>query len=291
MTGIGDISQPPAGLEGLPFAAIETFDSRDLQVQSGKRTRRRRFIVYAKSSAGEVIPSESYAVQLTNVGYGDAHPEDLGLRALDVSVRILPETGRAAMEVVWSYRRGELTAGEPEDPEAPGYQQVDLSGETQFISIYRQNALIPTNGIPPQGRPDIGGSPVDVAGEPISLLLRQAAYSVIVNYQLSEYNSQLLINLSGTRNNATYLGFPAGSVLYGRPRATRISQGVVKVTHQLIVDQEQLHLRQQASADSDGIRTSTTVPGGVGDLHASFVYHVQPFPVLNDFTVLGINHQ
>jgi hypothetical protein len=285
----GEFSGGPGLADGQRFDAVETFDSRELQVQGGQRTRRRRFIVYARAGAGAVLPSDNYAAQVTGVAYGDAHPEDIALRALDVSVRVLPETGRGAMEVVWGYRQGELSGPEPDDPEAPGYQQVDLTGEAQFVDVYRQDADIPPDGIPPAGRPDIGGEPVDVAGEPISQLLRVPSYSVVTNVPLSQYQAQTIIDLTGTRNAGPFLGFPVGSVLYGRPRSSRIAQGVVRITHQLLVDQERLHLRQQAAADTDGVRTSTDVPGGTpGDLHASRVYHVQPFPNLADFTVLGI---
>lgn len=284
----GDTSAPPGTQDSQRFAAVETFDSRELQVQGGKRTRRRRFIVYAREGAGTVLPSDNFAAQQTGVVYGDSHPQDPVLRALDVSVRVLPETGRGAMEVVWSYRRGELTGEEPDDPEAPEYQSVDLTGEGRFIDVYRQGADIPADGIPPAGRPDIGGEPVDVAGEPISTLVTTAAYSVVRNYPLTGYSASTILNLVGSRNNATFLGFPTGSVLYGRPRSSRIAQGVVRVVHQLLVDQETLHLRQQAAADSEGVRLSNQVPGGAGDSHAERVYHVQPFPTLSDFSVLGI---
>lgn len=284
----GGPSDPPGSGNTSKFDAVETFDSRTTSVDGGKQTRTRRFIVYANSGSGEVIKSTNLAVSLTGVAYGDTHPENPLLRALGLSVRVLPETGRAAMEVLWTYRRGELDDVEPDDPEAPEYQSVDLSGEAQFFDVFRQDAALPSGGNPPAGKPDIGGTPVDVAGEPISLLLVTGAFRVQRNVALSNYSAVQLLDLTGTRNNAPYLGFPTGAVLYGRPQASRIAQGVMRVTHQLLVDRDRLHLRQQAQADSEGVKLSISVPGGEGGSHAERVYHVQPFPLLADFSVLGI---
>jgi len=293
LSNVGPGAFPPVDGSGSTgdttrLRSIETWDSRTLNVTQGRRTRTREFVVYATDGSGIVVPSDAVAVQQTGVAYGDAHPEDPGLLALDVTVAVTPEAGRGALRVRFTYRRGELIGPEPEDPLAPDYQEVNLSGDGQFIDTYRDNAAVPDEGTVAPGRVDIGGEPIDVAGEPQSRLLVQGTYVISRNYPLSEYSAPTLLAAIGVRNQAPFLGFPAGSLLYGRPRTSRVAQGVVRVVHQLILDQHRFHLRQQAYATTEGKQLGTNVPGGEGGSHASRVYHVQPFPLQGDLEALNI---
>jgi len=220
----------------------------------------------------ETYTSPDQALAAVNIQYGDPHPDDPAAVAVDVDASILPETGRFA----------------------------SIDADLEFVDTWRVPFVneqgsgfpltFPPDGNPPLQRADIGGCPVDVAGQPISRPLRIGRYQTAQNYTRENYDFSVLFNAVGCRNDAEFLGFPRGSLLYGRPRSTIIAFNTIRVVHEFVVDPLQLHMRQQARADEEGIELTTEHPcTGVGEgTYAAFVYWVQPYPRLIDFTTLGI---
>jgi len=278
--------------------AAETYDSRRLSVSGGRVTRTRSWVVYARPGANTLVPSGDYPALATGVQYGQVHPEDATLRAVDVTSSPTRMAGRLAYDVTWTYRRVEIQpAGVPDDPEAPGYQEVNLDGEPQFLDAWRQQrsgggwATAPRGDIIPP-RTDVGGVPIDTGGRAGSFLVRVGSYSIPRNYRLQDYVATQFLDAMGARNDAPFLGFETGALLYARPRSSRIEQGVVRVVHTLVLD-EFFHCRQIAGADENG-EVEITTPGGVIDgityekSHASSVFWIQPFPRLIDFQSINI---
>jgi hypothetical protein len=275
------------------FVAVETYTSREFSLASLKQERRREFIVYARETTTELLLNIDQAGEQTGVKFGDPHPDDPRFVAVDFRSAFIPEAGRRAARIEIVYRP--FVASEiPVGPEEETYQEINIDGDLEFVDTWREQSddppmLIPLNGNAPKPRVDIGGCSIDIAGQPVSRPLRTGRWQITRNYSINEYNAGQLLYAVGTRNNATFLGFPTGSALYGRPKSTRVAEGIIKVVHEIIVDPVQFHMRQSARADENGIEL---VNGGLGSCgagqRAAFVYWVQPFPTLIDFNALNI---
>ena len=264
------------GQSGL--TVIETYTSPAIQQDDERIKRVREFIVY-----GEMANLDQ-AIAAVNITYGDPHPDDPAAVAVDVSANILPETGKFAARLAYTYvAERELLA------------EFSIDADLEFVDTWRVDNTVggfpltfPDLGIPPLVRQDIGGCPIDVGGQPVSKPLRVGRYQTAQNYPREDYDFSVLFNAVGCRNDREFLGFPPGSLLYGRPRSTNLSPNRIRVVHEFLVDPIQLHMRQQARADESGVETTSTHPCDDGT-YAAFVYWVQPYPQLIDFGVLGID--
>jgi hypothetical protein len=279
--GIFPSGETEGGQSGL--TVIETYTSPAIRQDDERIRRVREFIVYGE------LGTLDQALAAVNIQYGDPHPDDPAAVAVDVDASILPETGRFAARVAYTYSaERELLA------------EFSIDADLEFVDTWRVPVvnddgsgfplLFPADGIPPLERTDIGGCPVDIGGQPISRPLRIGRYQTAQNYTREDFNFATLFDAVGCRNDAEFLGFPRGSLLYGRPRSTNLAFNTIRVTHEFVVDPLQLHMRQQARANEEGIELTNDHPcTGVGfGTYASFVYWVQPYPRLIDFEVLGI---
>lgn len=311
------------------FAAVETYTSRQANLQEGREQRSREFIVYSTGSSLEPLPDAATVVQLTNVEYGDQHPENTNLRAVDVDIRPTRNAGRGAYLVVWNYRAVSFTGGipgqpnpTPENPEAPDYQEFNLATDPTLIDVWRVPPFDPLaffedgNIVFDNDQPeDIGGIPVDTGGIPASYLFRRGTFEITRNIEFSQFDSRPLLEAGGARNQSSFLGFPAGRLLYLGARSTRVSQGVIRITHEIGYD-EFAHMQQKPDVvDATGeIKLSQPFieddPPGPSDppateiftldengvrkgrkyetRHAYKVKWFQPYPRLLEFDSLGI---
>lgn len=275
--------------------AVEVYDSRRAETFNGREQRIRRWVVYRTDGTGQPVPSADAAVNETGVSFGDPHPEAATLRAYDVRTRISTTAGRGVYEVEWVYRAVlELFDGRPEDPEGVDYQEFNITADPTLIDVYRAPPFpeFPPGGNNPQPGVDIGGVPLDTAGQKSSYLNRRATIEVVRNYALSDYNPLLYVSAGGRRNANAWEGFEAGRLLYLGSRTSRIAQGVVRVVHLLGFD-EFFHLLQVAATDENGDVTLTE-PGAIiggapyDSSHARPVSFAQPYPNTIDFATLNM---
>lgn len=296
MTGINN---EDLGLgDSTRLQAIERYDSRRASTNQGAVTRVRRFQVYSKAGSGTPVPSAEVAVNEVGVDYGDPHPENSALRAIDVTVEVDAQAGRNLYNVEWTYRQvGFAGIGGgvgPANPQAPNYQEFNISADPTLVDVYRipPYAEFPPGGNNPQPTVDIGGVPIDVEGQRASYLNRRAILEVVRNYDFDFYNPRLFIAAAGNRNELPWQGFSAGRLLYLGSRADRIAQGVVRVSHLLGFD-EFFHLLQVAQTNEDGtvkVAPPGTFIGGVpyDSAHANRVSFAQPYPGIVDFDALDM---
>lgn len=275
--------------------AVEAYDSRRAETVSGREQRFRKWHVFRTDGSGEPVPSADSAVNETGVSFGDPHPEAALLRAYDVRTRISTTAGRGVYEVEWVYRNVlGLFDGQPEDPEAVDYQEFNITADPTLIDVYRAPPFpeFPLGGNNPQPGIDIGGVPLDTAGQKSSYLNRRAIIEVVRNYDIATYNPLLYVSAGGRRNAEAWEGFEAGRLLYLGSRTSRIAQGIVRVVHLLGFD-EFFHLIQVANTDENGDVTLTepgAVIGGVAydSSHARPVGFAQPYPNLVNFDTLDM---
>lgn len=293
------LSQDSNNPVGSQFTSVEVYDSRRDQLIDGREYRSRSFRVYSPDNGPEIPDSRSAVIE-TGVNYGDPHPENAQLRAIDVSVRVNPTVGRRMFEVTWTYRAVSLSivgSEPPKNPDAPDYQEFNITTDPTLVDVYRAPPFFefPPNGniTNPPWPSDIGGVPVDSAGQRGSYLFRRGIIEVSRNLELQQFNVFALLEAGGARNASDWQGFEAGRLLYLGARSSRVSVDVVQVVHQLGFD-EFFHLQQVADTDEDGnVKLSTPDETNVGgsvypSAHAFPVRWFQPFPRLIDFDLLDI---
>jgi len=237
------------------------------------------------------------AVNNCTVVRGNPHPDDSECFAHTVSVSQVPKSG-GAVDVTWKYLanqfgivgdgQGDDGAGDTQTPETG---IMSMSVGQVLLTEWREDAELPSGGDlgSMMGTWDIGGWAIDKRGVgasrahiivPISVTIETPYLPNIANIRA----------LTGRRNNTSFIGGNRGKVLYkGTSGMNRNRQGIWTSVHQFQWD-DNYHLRQFPDRDYDNkimIGDETTDY----DTKAHKVFWYQPFPVLGNFGVLGLNVQ
>tara|TARA_R110000824_G_scaffold1991_1_gene9694 strand:- start:6758 stop:7591 length:834 start_codon:yes stop_codon:yes gene_type:complete len=154
-------------------------------------------------------------------------------------------------------------------PEEIGFEELSGRCTGGFDLLYRANPAI-FDGTGKDG--DIGGTPVDVAGQPTSVF--RSKYEIALSrtsYQqfsreISDYGSQV-----GTRTSREIFGIPGGFLLYRGANIVRITHNSYRVSHTWAFD-EFAHIIQTPEYTADG-NCPLDENGKV-----LTVFGVQPFP-------------
>jgi hypothetical protein len=127
---------------------------------------------------------------------------------------------------------------------------------------------------------DIGGTPIDIAGKPVSLSIFQQTVDVRSPFA-NQPDFDRIRTLTNQRNDSVWMGFPRGVLLYLGAQATASSGNIWTTTHKFAADPI-YHARQIARRDSDG-KVLQKKFEGVEYTQAKEVYWVQKFPKLGNF--------
>lgn len=275
----------------MAVTVIESIESRAIATRDGLTTARRSFHVYDDVTAIDE-PVKIYQLFGSNglPNYGDQFPQaQIALRATSVSVDRL-EGQNDAWRVDWEYTEQSYGQLQQKQPQEIGYVDVsgELSGETvdcwRTLTTAEISALVAVGSTYPLGTPlpsqwDIGGRAVDIAGEPLTKLLRQISITYAVTVS-SPPNMLTYGPFVGKRNIATFSNLGPGRVLYLGASVSRTSINRWSISHKFLAD-EWLHMRQVPLRNPDGsVVLNPSAPGGV---RAQTVMFAQPFPELADF--------
>lgn len=290
-------------------------------------TRRFKVWSDANDIVGSALP-ETVALAGSGVSMYSAHPSIVGYAATGYDVRKvqdaddlwevdwhysplvtaptvdipITEPGYTELNISWTPLFIDVYRVQPSEK----YQEniLDPNGD-EFIP----DLIIPSDGNPdgtPDGPVDIEGMSVDERGVPTSkehltVTLRYTHVREVTD--LSYFST--ITSAVATRNDATWPvvgGASTGSLLYKGAQSTRIAPGVYRFVHEFVFD-EWNHLRQvtRTNADDQIVKTkatnsnptrySGTVSMGVGSDAsevAAYVWWVQPFAEVSDFTDLEI---
>jgi hypothetical protein len=152
-----------------------------------------------------------------------------------------------------------------------------------FVDVWRIGANWPNLNNPGNG--DIGGTPVDACGEPVSATVFNQEIS-LVNIKPNAQTGAIL-NALGKRNTETLFGIAAGYVLFVGASARRTASNSYEVTYRFIYDGA-AHLRQICARDVDG-QPLLNAPDANGNATARHVMARQPFPNTGNLTnLLGL---
>jgi len=279
----------------MALTVVEQAESRPIQNNDGKYTGSRVFIVYDDASPLTTPADVSNVLGTGGLPYFlDQHPDaSIPLLATGHSLRRL--SGHIdTWEVTWNYSEMAVTPVQNLLPNDVGY--VDISGESraEFVDTWRvltdsQIAALVAGAAYPNGTPassfndDIGGTPIDVAGEPVSRLVRmsEVQLSVVTSAPFGFGSLEFYV---GRRNSVEFFGGAVGTVLFLGASQRRIDFNKWSIGLRFLRDQ-QYHMRQAPKVNPDGSpMLASYVNGGI---HADDVYFVQPYPELANFFSLA----
>lgn len=171
-------------------------------------------------------------------------------------------------------------AGATEETTAPPYVEPSWTPGTRELELYRYGPTVPTNGTVADNFLDIGGTPVDFSGKPFSGLANQETISIDTLWPAIDCypDTTAFDPLRMTRNPTTFLGRPAGSVLYLGPRLTPTHPQWFTLTQEFLWDAN-YHLVQRPGLDKDGQPILDTFSGPHG-LQAKYVRFFQMYAML-----------
>jgi hypothetical protein len=186
-------------------------------------------------------------------------------------------------EVQFTYENSE-----PGDklPNEEGYVQITIDYASEFRDAWRTGPTIPANGT--QTGLDCGGTPIDKAGVPLSILVRMSDITITETVSAASFpeRSLKIRQARGRRNSTIFQGAPIGQVLYLGANASRIGLEKFSITHKFRQD-EFLHMIQSPRRNQLGI--VEPVADAQGIFRAGNVDLVQPFPNFADFNLLSEN--
>jgi hypothetical protein len=270
----------------------ELIDSRPVEFVGGKNLAYRMFSVEQDSPALS-SPDEVAALMGSNglPKVGDPFPGTT-LEAFDYRIRKF-DGQTDLFHVAFTYRDPSgIGAAIGKQPGEVGYVEISFDARADFQDNWRTltreqfDGLVASGGPYPSGSNsadfDIGGSPVDAAGEPVSVLRRSVVLVVGVTLdhkpRIGDY-----FPFIGRRNNTEFGGAPVGSVLYAPPRGRRVDVNRWNVEHQFVVD-DWYHMLQQAARNPRGEVILDAESG-----RASNVWFSQPFPSFGNFYAIDTN--
>ena len=178
-----------------------------------------------------------------------------------------------------------------------GFSSIESNIREEAIDIWRTGTTVPSGGT--QNNSDIGGTPADSAGEPISFLLPIASISIRnVIYGRPQYAT--IMAIAGKRNSASFtfgatgntFTCATGTLVFTGASTSRTGPNVYEINYQFNYDPTLYHMRQIAMRDLKGVKTSRPTPGSPVSASnvetASVVFWRQPFPDTTAFSALGI---
>ena len=178
-----------------------------------------------------------------------------------------------------------------------GFTSIETNIREEAIDIWRTGTTVPSGGT--QNDNNIGGTPADSAGEPISFLLPIVSISIRnVIYGRPQYAT--IMAIAGKRNSASFtfgatgntFTCATGTLVFTGASTSRTGPNVYEINYQFNYDPTLYHMRQIAMRDLKGVKTTRPTPGSPVSASnketAETVWWRQPFPDTTAFSALGI---
>ena len=266
--------------------ATELLDSRKLFLRDGILSGERKWSVVSQTAGTRLLPKDAIHAPGMPV-YGDRdYPNLYELFAKDAE--IVPVDGaNDHYTVSWTYTSGGIT-GPPQGREEPGYVEKNVVQRAEFADVYRVGtfSFIPDEGNPTavQLRTNIGGTPIDVQGRPISVVRVKQSIMIteVIEFDplISAYGAA-----AGSRNGQTFLGAAPGTIVYVGANSRTVRNGVWSVDHEFVYD-PYFHLVQIPNRDQEAEVACVSFHNVYRQ--AELVFWRQPFPSQANFDALSI---
>lgn len=261
---------------------VELQETRSFSESGGRVTASRKFRIWDDASTITTprVVRDSFGDPLPEIG--ELFPEEKVIYCTGYNIRSVPDS-LGVWEVEFIYENSEPGRFLPQED---GYTQITIEYAAEFRDAYRTGVTIPTNGT--SSGADCGGTKIDKAGVPISVLVRMSDVTIIETVSAASFpaRSQNIRLARGRRNSVPFQGAPVGQVLYTGATATRVGIEKYQITHRFRQD-EDYHMIQSPRRNQLGQVQTTADAQGV--YRADFVDLVQPFPGFANFNLLSEN--
>tara|TARA_Y100000593_G_scaffold94952_1_gene197543 strand:+ start:2569 stop:3405 length:837 start_codon:yes stop_codon:yes gene_type:complete len=265
----------------------ELLSGREVSFSTGAyRTATRTFAVYSDSGQSIDVSEVLSQPGIPDVGefmvQGEAHPTLPFMTAQEATVQPYAEH-KDAFLVTIRYARMKIWGP---DSNAVGYMSFTADVQTEFRDVWRTLPNAPTNINNPNDD-DIGGTAIDVKGEPVSQAFTTTSFEIehVIDYPIP---FSFLLNMGGRRNSNQWGVFNPNTVLYEGTRTSSVAIGVYRLTHTFHFD-SMYHLRQVSVPDFSG---SAALNDGSAANYALQAYPVvwrQPFRETYNFSNFGVD--
>lgn len=253
----------------------------------GSRSASREFLVYDDEG---IIPTMDDMLNAAGMPViNQTHPDADYLFATGYRFSLSNQRANTWL-VTWDYTPFEVADGGEDDvPVEPEFTGLSVNINQTIIDIWKSNPNKPANvsaplnpaplGSSTPAASDIGGNLVASKGYPISFALPIADITITTNIFTANFNGYGFLSSVSKRNNSSWLGFPAGSVLFKGVNINKTAPNTYQLTYQLTWD-HWYHLRQVPERDEDG-NPKIDVTG-----NELYVFFRQPFPQTTSFGFL-----
>ena len=266
----------------MAFEYIEVQETRGFSENGGKKTASRVFRAWDNDTplTSPAAVRAYFGVSLPDVG--DLFPDETVVYCVSYSMKHLPNS-RNEWEVTFNYENTEISGKLPQEE---GYVQYAINYSVEFRDFWRISPTIPTNG--QQNGNNCGGTPIDKAGEPLSVMVRMSDITITETVSAASFpaRSQTIRSMRGKRNSVQFEGAPVGQVLYTGASANRIALEKLSVAHKFVQD-EYYHMLQSPRLNQ--LKKPELERDNQGVYRAKWVDLVQPFPQLANFNLLSEN--
>ena len=274
----------------MTITASELKESRQYRANTGLATAERVFVVQDAADESEIIAimdgtTDHLPAEFSLYPATFALPLDLHFTTFDIGK--MSESPRM-WRVVAHYRSktsGTLVSVTTR-PTSTGYRTLSGSLTAQFEDRWRSNEsntiAYPQHFTPAIPGADIGGLKIDFVGKPLSMLVFKQALTIqIVDGTIPNLGESGIGGQIGMRNDADFLGAPAGKVVFKGATFERVPD-----VHRFTISYEfelsgEGHLIQYPILDLAGRPILNT------DGNAATVLFRQPFPKRTNFMALS----
>jgi len=270
--------------------------SRKYLNNEGKPRAERQFVVVGADTEGDVVAlfGSTLPGEYENYPNDGALPYDM--LAFDYSITKEPNAV-ATWQVTMRYR-AEIGANQAFnnptstllEPNEVGYRTARLSMSAEFKDQYRKFntvKLMQNTARLFYESNDIGGSSVDVAGHPLSVLSYKQNISILITDSVLPASQEIAAQI-GTRNASLFLNYPAGSVVFAGCNCETIPEvGRNSIEYSFVYDQNSHYIQYPIRNENGVLIYAETASGGIAKGSVLKVYNKQPFPYTSNFSNLS----
>jgi hypothetical protein len=274
---------------------FELASSRRFDFNEGKPRAERKFVV--TGAADESVVIALFGSTLPD--QYDNYPNDLGMpyNMLAFTYDITKEPNALeTWNVTMKYKAQIIGSGATNPtstnlvPNEVGYRTARLSMSAEFQDAYRRFAsvaLMQAAASSTNETTDIGGFSIDVAGMPIARLHYRQEFTILITDQFLP-DAQKIAEQIGTRNDAQFLNYPLGTVVFAGCNCETIPEvGRNSIEYRFIYDQAYHCIQYPLKANNGSPILLTADSGNLKKGSAQTVLYKQPFTYLTNFSNLS----
>jgi hypothetical protein len=270
--------------------------SRKYLNNEGKPRAERQFVVVGADTEGDVVALFGGTLPGEYAHYPNDGALPYDMLAFDYSITKEPNAV-STWQVTMRYR-AEIGANQAFNnptskeltPNQVGYRTARLSMSAEFKDQFRKFGsvkLMQDKASSTYESTDIGGTSVDVAGHPLSVLSYKQNISILITDSVLPASQEIAVQI-GTRNASSFLNYPAGSVVFAGCNCETIPEvGRNSIEYSFVYDQNSHYIQYPVRNENGVVIYAEAAVGSVAKGSCLTVYNKQPFPYTSNFSNLS----